>query len=331
MLGIALAGRHPLLAVDAVDRDALAVALTVENARLNRVRSLRSFGSVVLDPRVCGLYDLAVSNLPAKAGHPVLKAMVRRLAALVRPEGLVAVVVVAPLEKLVRAAIEEPGGRVLFREASREHVVLHYDLPAPRPGDEGSLPSWMLPFVRGAGRFEAGGARYEMTTVYGLADFDTVGYQDELAMEVVEASPPEGTWAFWRPGQGHLPAALLSRRKGAAASVALCGRDLLSLEVSRLNLLAGGLAAERVETLHLPFYCSMDREADFLSYAPDDDAGWRWQRRFAADVERLVRPGGLLLVSGRSGALARIGNLEPRFRTIRDRRRRGFRAMLLGR
>ena len=118
---------HGALAVDAVDRDALAVALTAANAGLNRIDRVRSRGSLVLDGRVEGPYDLAVCNLPAKAGHPVLEALVGRLAALVRPGGVVAVVVVAPLADLVAAAITEGRrARRSWSRAPRDHVVFHY-------------------------------------------------------------------------------------------------------------------------------------------------------------------------------------------------------------
>ncbi len=326
MLAVALAAARPGMAVDAVDRDALAVTLTAANARLNAAAGVRASGSLVLDTRVGGPYDLAASNLPAKAGHPVLEAMVRRLALLVRPGGRAAVVVVTPLKELIRSAIEAQGRGVLFTEESREHVVYHYE--GGGAGDAASQP-WLAPFLRHAGRFEAGGARYGMTTVYGLPDFDTPSYEQELALEALGDARPEGVWVFWRTGQGHLPAALLGR--GAPAALVLAGRDLLSLEVSRVNALAAGAAPGGIETLHLPFYFLVEREADFAAFSPDDDPGWRWQAAFAANAGRLVRPGGLLLVSGRSGALARIGDVEPRFRVLRDQKRRGFRAMLLRR
>ena len=52
-----------------------------------------------------------------------------------------------------------------------------------------------------------GGARYALSTVYGLPGFDTPGYDEQLAVEVA-GEPPGGSWALWRPGQGHVAAAL---------------------------------------------------------------------------------------------------------------------------
>ncbi len=328
VLALALAGRHGEFSVDAVDRDALAVALCASNAALNRVDRVRSFGSLVLDARVEGPYDLAACNLPAKAGAPVLRALVRRLAQLVRPGGVVAVVVVAPLARLVRAAVEETGGQAALVEQTHEHAVFHYAGTGVPPAAGGA---WLAAFVRHAARFEAGGTRYDMTTLYGLPDFDTVSYADQLALEALQGLRPAGRWGFWRPGQGHLAAALLNRHRGAADGLIFGGRDLLSLEAARLNALTAGAAARRVETLHLPFYFLIEGSFDFLALSPDDDPGWRWQEGFAAAAARLVRPGGLLLICGHSGDLARIGGLSAGFAVLRDQRRRGFRVLVLRR
>jgi 16S rRNA G1207 methylase RsmC len=335
-LALALAAARPGLAVDAVDRDALAVALTGSNARLNSIDTVRSFGSLVLDGRVGGPYDLAVCNLPAKAGTPVLEALLGRLGGLVRPGGHVAVVVVEPLARVVAGVLEAlhgpagPAGPAVPVESTRGHAVFHY--AGTGRAQAGEAPAaWMASFVRGVARFEAGGTLYDMTTVYGLPDFDTLSYEDSLGLETLQGLEPRGSWAFWRPGQGHLPASLLRRHQGAADSITLAGRDLLSLEAARVNAVTGGAARERLCSLHLAFYSLLPGAFDFLAVSPDDDPGWRWQRRFAEDAARLVRPGGLLQVRGPSGALARIEGLEADFETLRDKRMRGFRAWVLRR
>jgi 16S rRNA G1207 methylase RsmC len=324
VLGIALAARDPGLEVTAVDRDALAVAMTAANARLNGVVGLRAEGGLILDNRLQGSFDLVVSNVPAKAGPPVLRRLVTRLADLARGGGRVAVVVVAPIVELVRESIVGAGLRIIVEEHGGGHSVFHYH------GAEGArdAPAGIAPFVRGAGRF-GGGRRYEMVTVYGLAGFDTIGYDDELALAALQGQRVGRSWAFWRPGQGHVSTALLAARRGTAVSLALGSRDLLSLEVAKVNAVAAGMPADRVATIHAPFYDALDGGVDLLACTPDDDTGWRWQDGFVEAAAARVRPGGHLLVAGASGVISRLMGLEPRFRIARDQRRRGFRVLLL--
>jgi SAM-dependent methyltransferase len=325
VLGIALAARDPGLEVTAVDRDALAVAMTAANARLNGIDRVWAEGGLILDNRLQGPFDLVVSNVPAKAGPPVLRRLVTRLADLARGGGRVAVVVVAPIVELVRESIIGAGLPILVEEHGGGHSVFHYD------GSEraGEAPAGIAPFVRGAGRFERAGGRYEMVTVYGLAGFDTIGYDEELALAMLERQPVGRSWAFWRPGQGHVSTALLASRAAGAASLAFGSRDLLSLEVAKVNAVATGMAPDRLATIHAPFYDALDGGVDLLVCAPDDDSGWRWQDGFVEAAAARVRSGGHLLVTGSSGVIGRLMRLEPRFHVANDQRRHGFRALLL--
>jgi SAM-dependent methyltransferase len=327
VLGIALAARDPGVEVTAVDRDALAVAMTAANARLNGIDRLRAEGGLILDNRQQGPFDLVVSNIPAKAGPPVLRRLVARLADLARGGGRVAVVVVAPLAGFVRESIAEAGLRTLVVEEGRGHSVFHY----AGAGKAGEAAAGIAPFVRQAGRFEAGGRGYEMVTAYGLPGFDTIGYEEDLALAALEGQAPGGAWAFWRPGQGHVPAALLARHRGAAASLTLGARDLLAVEVARVNAVTAGMPAEQVTMTHAPFYGALDGAADLFVFLPDDDPGWRWQEGFAEAAADRVRSGGLLLAAGPSGMISRVVSFEREFRLVGDQRRRGFRALLLRR
>jgi len=285
--------------VDALDRDALAVTLTDGNARLNRIDRVRSYGSsssMAASPARttwrCATFRQGGSSRP--------EALVRRLSQLVRPDGVVAVVVVEPLADLVSAAIAERGGGAQPVEKSRDYAVFHCGGTGPAGGPGAPGAGW-LRFVRSAARFRSGSNALRHDDGLRPAGLRHAELEDQLGLEALEGLAPAGTWAFWRPGQGHLSTALLNRHKGAAASVTL-GR-------TRPAVAGGGPTqrrdrggrGRRVESLHLPFYYLIGGDFDFLAVSPDDDPGWRWQARFASDAARLVRPGGLLLVRGHSG------------------------------
>jgi hypothetical protein len=69
---------------------------------------------------------LILSNVPAKAGLPVLEHFIPRSAALLNLGGRVLVVVVNPLAELFRLRIPELGLSLGYHEAGKEHQVFMY-------------------------------------------------------------------------------------------------------------------------------------------------------------------------------------------------------------
>ena len=111
-LGLALRAAADDRVVHLVDRDALAIEYSRENAARNRLDDVEVYGSLgYADVRGSG-FDLIVSNIPAKAGPPVIERVLLGGAGLLAPGGLVAVVVIAPLRASVTAVLEgAPGSR----------------------------------------------------------------------------------------------------------------------------------------------------------------------------------------------------------------------------
>jgi 16S rRNA (guanine1207-N2)-methyltransferase len=118
-LGLALRAAAADRVVHLVDRDALAVEYSRENAARNRLDEVEVYGSLgYADVRGSG-FDLIVSNIPAKAGPPVIEQLLLGGAGLLAPGGLVAVVVIAPLRASVTAVLEgAPEVEVVFRRAT---------------------------------------------------------------------------------------------------------------------------------------------------------------------------------------------------------------------
>ncbi|MDR2433807.1 MAG: methyltransferase [Treponema sp.] len=108
------------LLVRSQDRDELACLLTMYNAEKNGIPP--SFLQARTGPLLAGednaRWDLILSNIPAKAGEPVLKDFVRRSAGLLRPGGRVIMVAVYTLADFFREEIRSAGLELLREEKS---------------------------------------------------------------------------------------------------------------------------------------------------------------------------------------------------------------------
>jgi predicted RNA methylase len=221
-------------AVEAVDRDAVAVEWTARNAAANGVAGrVTTRASLGYDDVASAPYDLVVSNIPAKVGPTALEHLLLDAAPRLAPGGRVAVVVVAGLAPEVRALLgAHPEIKVHAEHANRGYLHVTFGI------DEGTLGDARPGFERGVygrhhGAFTAGGLRWEASTARTLGEFDTLGHGTVAAVELLAGRPPTGPVALLGAGQGHVAIALgllgISR-------IELVDRDLLALRVAAANL-----------------------------------------------------------------------------------------------
>ncbi len=237
--------------VHLVDRDALAVAYTRQNVALNRLDGVKVYGSLGYDDVPMRDFDLIAANLPGKAGPPVLAALLNDARYYLATGGWVAIVVVAPLAATVEATLRETGAYILHHAMRGEHVVFHYDFPRLRD----RLPAPLSAFERGTYDRAAltvtfGKQHGQIWTVYGLPDFDTPSYADELLLTALyaERSSVLRQALLFNPGQGYVAVAVW--RWFSPRRITLVARDLLSLRVTRRNLMLNGCPAEHVRLHH---------------------------------------------------------------------------------
>jgi 16S rRNA (guanine1207-N2)-methyltransferase len=352
-IGLGLRAAGAVDAVHLVDRDALAVAYSRENAARNRLDGVEVYGSLGYDDVRTSGFDLIAANVPAKAGAPVIERLLLDAEGLLAPGGLVAVVVVAPLAAAVAGVLERPGVEVGFRRATASYTVFHYRFggpgrPAPGLGaPDRSAPGREAPdrpaperaatlavYERQRVTLEHRGVRLSLRTAWGLPEFDSLGFATELAAEAVArlGGRPPGTAVVLNPGQGHLPALLWAA--AAPGAIRLVDRDLLALRFSEANLVANGCPPERVATRHRPGLDPAELEDADLVVAvlrakePPASA--------AATVRAILAglPGGGRVVLAASSTavtrcLAALAEAGPGFATVDRRRRRGFSAVVL--
>jgi 16S rRNA (guanine1207-N2)-methyltransferase len=232
-LGLFMAKLNPQASVRCTDRDLLAVQFTRFNAGLNGIKDVDC--AAMLDVGDGGPYDLILSNIPAKAGAAVITELLLRAARTLTANGVVAVVVIDRITELVESVLVANGATVLERVSARGYTCFHY-LGLGGESPAGSMFTAGL-YDRSKGTIGSG---TEITTVWGLPEFDTPSHDTELAAELVPAGR-RAVVAF--PGQGYLPRLLADR---GASDVELLDRDVLALANSERNL-AG--RAEVISTL----------------------------------------------------------------------------------
>lgn len=325
VLGICLKKRNPALDASFQDRDSLALAFTARNAALNQVGRVDIHGSLALQGITGKRFDLIVSNLPGKAGQPVLTNIVRRMPRFLSDTGRAAVVIVRPLADLIERALLENGSEITLKENGKGYSVFHFH--GGRPDEEPEDP--LRPYARGTFIFKAAQSQLELQTVYNVAEFDTPGYHTLLAINTLKGREVKGRILLWKPGQGLLATMLAQSSREQITELVIAGRDLLSLSISQRNLIEHGIVPEIITTAHLPHFLSVEGQYDFLILFPDMDPGVPWHQVLLPKCDELLADGGQVLLTARSTYMHRIMSNNPGLVKEAGKRRHGFRSFLL--
>jgi hypothetical protein len=242
VLGIACARGYPGSSAAFRDRDALALAFTARNARLNKVKPAALEHALFLDGLEGTSFDLVLCNVPAKAGVPALDRFFRDVPGILSESGTAAVVVVNTIAEAARQSIIAGGGDIWMTEEASGHTALLFRRGAAVQGSvaaaAGSSPGsdpWVVR-ERSEAVVKLGSARYRFKGYWGLPEFDTPSFATVLAAELSGTLPKGGQLrrvAVINPGVGRLPCFIRSQ---ARSRIDLCGRDALALAASERNL-----------------------------------------------------------------------------------------------
>ena len=240
--------RHRGAKVVMQDRDALAAAFADDNCRSNGMPQV-SVGCSLAFRGLDGQFDLVTSNLPAKAGAPraAVRFFVMHRAASRRAE-LRPWSSSRPWPPLQCSRLPpwDAKSTTRRRRPATPSFTTARDRRARRPLRSGRISS--RTFVRRPVSRRRGLAT-RLQTAHSLPDFDTLGYATELAFGVARQAAISGRLLAWNPGQGHLPAGLVSRPGPKVTSVAVASRDALQCEITALNLSSIGKAPVAVRTM----------------------------------------------------------------------------------
>jgi len=341
------------------DRDELARLFALRNAAKNRVppSALEAHAEPLLSGPEGERWDLILTNIPAKAGEPVLKDFVARSAGLLRPGGRAIMVAVCELADFFREQIALAGAELLSQTEGAGHSVFAYCAGSAGPFEPVGLDCGLLeqhPFyARTVASSKIGGAFVRIESVYGAGGFDDAGGAARVAAKLaarVGFAAGASKLLVHEPGQGFFPCWLLDflrdgANPGEALKVVLSGRNVLALEAARHNVSrrlpehseAEGAAAVPAADLLLGRE-ALDEAAGGMRYdgiaafpelLPQSSLpkGTNQLADLWDSVPPLLAPGGIFLAAFSSSDAGRFDGKKPAgFARLGNVRRDGFRA-----
>ncbi len=334
-LGLTLKSLHPDSLVHMVDKDALAVVYSRQNAELNGLDSPEIYGSLGYDDIKRSDFDLIVSNIPGKAREAVIAYLLREARYYLSPGGRAAIVAVAPLEATVaRILSETPGVEIILRRNRAGHAVFHYRFsgePAtPRP-EQDTMERGVYHRKNVKIRLEK--LEYAMQSAYGLPEFDSLRYRSEMLLRALKDIRKKkiSHAVVFNPGQGHAAAALWKIIR--PESIALVDRDLLALRYSRLNLILNGCPPERVSLSHQVGIAFQNKEKIDLSLGIlREEEGKNASVLTLDQASGQLSSGGMIIISAGSTAITRLVDYvesQGQLHIGRRERRRGSSLLVL--
>jgi hypothetical protein len=353
------------------DRDELARLITAYNASYNAARNglpptlLEAYTEPLLagslgDDSPDTYWDLILTNIPAKAGTPVLEDFVRRSTGLLNPGGRVIMVAVATLADFFRERISAEA-ELLWEVQSPGHHVFVYGRAADQrqtaiPVNAGPDFIAHYPFyVRAEVTCAIEDIPIHLTTIHGAPGFDKPGgavlAAAKLARRLQFPLDNGAPLLVHEPGQGFFPCWLLALKNITTEfhGVILSGRNILGLEAARHNVTQNvrhnvirdnGITTAVVPAVDLRLGETALREAAggrpygciaaFPELLPQsslpkgvDQLGAIWDA-----VPPLLAGGGLFLVAFSSSDAERFDRKKPAgFTRLGSVKRNGFRAL----
>ena len=316
VIAVSLKKKFPELNITAADRDALALYFTEKNASLNKIQAEGFSAESGLLPgslknallKGHRRFDLIVSNIPAKAGKPIIEDFLQNCGLHISKDGKAAVVIVKPLSDFAEETLIKADAEILYRESNKQYSVFHF-----------------IPEIHNAARsFSDIYSRTEsrITGFYGQPEFDSVSYETKLTIELVKNFGCRGKTLIWNPGIGHIPCSCKE-----TDDIIMAGSDLLQLKASDYNL------AGEHSFLHIPKYSMLsgriDNTFDQIICIPRFISSAAVEKEIISTSGQLLEPKGRLIVSGKSSDIAKIDKIKQGFNIKKSVKFRGFRSLLL--
>jgi hypothetical protein len=328
IIGLSLKKKYPALNVTLQDRDALALSFSKENALRNKLKDINYIGDLALEGFEKNSQNLIISNLPAKAGEPVLQDFINRSLLYLTVAGICAVVVVVTLKDTILTAIRKTDAELIYTEYTREYSVFHYKKMNNLENQETiSIRKDIREcYIRETCKFKIKKLNYTLKSVYNLPGFNTIPYHIDLTAHLLEKQPVNGRTLFLNPGQGHLPLITYLANPGKITETVLASRDILQLKISRENIVStfDSDISENLELKHIccPEQLSNDSyDSIIISLDNSDDS-------ILDSFLPFARSGAILLITGKSSYIAGAVKNHNEWGQLASRKYRGFRVVI---
>ncbi|UCD08759.1 MAG: methyltransferase [Dehalococcoidales bacterium] len=334
-IGLTLMKLNPDCTAHLVDRDALAVEYSRQNAEVNGIQGVEIYSSLGFDDVSASDFDLIISNIPGKAGEPVISDFLTTAAGYLKTGGLVAIVVVTPLEEAVKSLLESMTSvEILLHKNRSGHAVFIYRFTdntgeSLRPVTGGFDRGIYLKDRREVSFLDLS---YQINTVYDLPETESPDRLSQLLIEAIydlKNNSPNRILCF-NPGQGHV--AIAAWKMLSPGSISMVDRDLLSLRVTESNIIINDCPKDRIRISHRTGISTDNpQSADLVIGTIKEDEGVKAINAGISRIAEELIPGGKALLSASSTAITRtITALQNQNRlTVKKREKRKGNSLLI--
>ena len=339
IIGLSLKKKYPDLNITLQDRDSLAIGFSRENAKRNKIKEIIFNGELALEGLVENSQDLIISNLPAKAGGPVLQDFIQRSLLYLSSNGICIVVVVTTLKEDILNAIKKTDAEIIYSEDKRDYCVYHFRKLNNKDSENLKMdkPDIRDCYIRETNGFQIKKLKYKLTSVYNLPGFDTIPYHVDLTAHLLEKQIVTGRTLFWNPDQGHLPLITHLRNKGKITETVLASRDILQLKISRKNLL-DTFSYMSDENLKLKHICCPEELSTDAIYRVSSPIGNPYNSLIISldepdetilnTLHKITATNGILIITGKSSNIAISIKNNKGWIQRGSRKYRGFRVVM---
>ncbi len=318
VLGITIKSLNPNIKTFSQDRDALAVEFTGFNAIENSIKDIYPFGSLALDfpdgieslflqnTRFPPRFDLLVSNLPAKAGEPVLRHVIKTAPLYNTSDGLCAFVIVKPLQELFKDEISKNNFEIITQHSTKKHSVFIYRDKTNKSSDTIPANDALKPYFRSTIKLEK---NTSLDTVYGIKNFDAIDFETQLTLSLLKEKPLPGKILIWNPYQGYIPVHIITGNKNKHSSITIASRDYLSLLITAHNMRKIGYPKSKINLIHHSFFDHKFYKLNNFNSAIislDRDTGIDYSSEILEIVNDSHLNNKALIVTGTSHQIARL-------------------------
>jgi 16S rRNA (guanine1207-N2)-methyltransferase len=307
-IGITLKKLHPQIQLQMSDRDALAVNYSFQNTQLNNISNITVYGSLGYDSVTETDFDIIASNIPAKVGKTVLEYLLTESKYYLKPNGIMAIVIVKELEDTVLPILTSSNVKIQYKKQTSGHTIIHYSFSTAQVTDKPDTSSIDRGiYDRVPMNLKLGNSDISLMTATGLPEFDTLDFQTELLSKKLSSISKANfqTILVTNPNQGLIP--VISTKLFRPKEMILVDRDLLSLKYSHKNLIANEYPHENINYIH-----TIDFETDFIEDIDlwigkmRDDEGIKPVQKMLIQIKPNLTPKGKIILAAGSTTITRL-------------------------
>ncbi|MCX6725927.1 MAG: methyltransferase [Candidatus Shapirobacteria bacterium] len=329
-IGISLKSFYKPSIVHMVDRDALALDFSKQNAELNGLEGIKLYGSLGYDDISDRDFDLVISNIPAKVGEPVLSHILEDVRFYIKPEGRIAIVVIDAIGDYVTKVLESNKNiNITFRKRWPGHLVFHYKFSSNIFNESkpklGAFERGI--YKRGQKDIYVNDLEVSINTSYGLPEFNILSYETEMLLAKIENLKGKQIKRalVFNPGQGFISSALSKICK--VDEVNLVDRDLESLRVSRENMISNGYDSKKIFLFHETSFSKINpKSVDLVLGILDDKEDPKVHQMFTKELSEKLSNNELMILASGSTPIIRIESFvrkEKLFEVVERQKSKG--------